>query len=223
MTQRQWRHSTSACIKALVDLNRTHNMNANHPIFAVAPLPQQLLLLPFGSWGISYDISTNKTQHNAPNGWYAWRSNAPSGFPPRYYLIFITGATYRALIRQLLIMGFRRHQYSDYRADNISGANAWFAAFLLKLIDPPMKLETTLLGLKVHHYPQLNLLDMTDFMRIGGILSRQLRGPIPASLLPPGMMIVGMNGGIPVPPVNFQLPKYSRVSPESLNPNNWRR
>ena len=139
-----------------------------------------------------------------------------------YSLAFTIGATYRALIRRLMIMGFHRHQYSDYRSDNITGANAWFSAIFLKFIDPPMKLETTVLGLKVHYYSNLHLLDLTGFVRIGGAFSRQLRGPIPASLLPAGVIVVGMNGGLPVHPFPlFQLPKNTQPSAHTLDCNNW--
>ena len=138
-------------------------------------------------------------------------------------LTFSPGATYRCLIRQLMLMGFYRHQYSDYRSDNITGMTAWFSAVFLKFINPPMKLETTLLGLKVHHYSNLNILDLTAFMRLGGVLSSRLRGPIPAHLLNPVGPVMGVNGGPPVPPllVNFQLPRYSRQSFNSVNPHNY--
>jgi hypothetical protein len=124
----------------------------------------------------------------------------------------------------LQLLGFHRHQYSDYRADNISGARAWFSAAALKLIDPPMKLETTMQSVKVHHYSNLHILDVTDFMVIGGPFSTLLRGPIPSNLLPPaGVAVVGMNGGPPAPPLpNFQLPRYTKPSMNSANPNNWR-
>jgi hypothetical protein len=198
--------------------------NAIHPNFQVVILPFNLYL-PFGSWGISYDISTNDTQFEAPYGWYAWRSTFSAFFVDNnmiYSLTFTTGATYRALIRRLMIMGFHRHQYSDYRSDNITGATAWFSAIFLKFIDPPMKLETTVLGLKVHFYSNLHLLDLTAFVRIGGAFSRQLRGPIPAFLLPAGAVVVGMNGGAPVNPGPFfPLPKYTQPSAQTLDPNNW--
>lgn len=86
-----------------------------------------------------------------------------------------------------------------------------------------MKLETTMRSLKVHYYSNLHLLDVTDFMRIGGLFSRRLRGPIPANLLPPGVGVVGVNEGLPAPPgLNFQLPRYTRMSVNSGNPINWR-
>ncbi len=139
-------------------------------------------------------------------------------------LTIIIGSTYNALVRQLMILGFHHHQDSDYRADNIHGVNAWFSGISLKLILPPMKLETTMKNIKVHYYPDLHLLDLTPFMTLGGPLSTRLRGPIPASLLPDGPGVVGMNGGAPVPPgPNFQLPKHSRPTIHSTNPNNWRR
>ncbi len=121
-------------------------------------------------------------------------------------------------------MGFHRHQYSDYHADNTFGANAWFSSIFLKAIRPPMKLETTVLGLKVQYYSNLHLLDVTQFVRIGGVFSTHLHGPIPATLLPPGVGIIGMNGGPPIQPfpINFPLPKYTRVSINTVNSVNWR-
>lgn len=80
-----------------------------------------------------------------------------------------------------------------------------------------------MLSLKIHFYSNLHLLDVTEFVRIGGPFSTRLRGPIPANLLPPGGAVVGMNGGHPAPPgPNFQLPRYTRMSPNSVNHNNWR-
>jgi len=102
-------------------------------------------------------------------------------------------------------MGFHRHQYSDYRADNVSSANAWFSSILLKAIRLLMKLEMTVLRLKVQYYSNLHLLDVTRFVWIGGIFSTRLRGPVLAALLPPGVGIVGINGGSPIQPfpLNF--------------------
>jgi hypothetical protein len=200
--------------------------HANHPNFHVAVFPFQVFL-PVGSWGISYDISTNKTEFDAPDGWYAWRSMFFFFFfffvfCHWKFLTYATGATYKALIRHLMIMGFYRHQYSDYRLDNTTGVNAWLTALSLKFIDPPMKLETTVLGLKIHYYSNLHFFDLTDYVQIGGIFSQQLRGPIPASLLPAGGVVVGMNGGPPVHPgLGFPLPKYTQPSAETLDPNNW--
>ena len=109
-----------------------------------------------------------------------------------------------------MILGFRRHQYSDYRADLTFGAQAWFSAITLKFIDPPMKLETTILGLKVHYYDNLHLLYLTMNIQIGGALSTILQGPIPESLCPAYPAVIGIHGGPPIHPnpINFQRPKY---------------
>lgn len=77
-------------------------------------------------------------------------------------------------------------------------------------------------SLKIHHYSNLHVLDITNLILIGGPFSSQLRGPIPVNLLPVGVVVVGMNGGPPAPPFhNFQLPKYTKLSAGSANPNNW--
>lgn len=85
-----------------------------------------------------------------------------------------------------------------------------------------MKLETTVQSLKIHYYSDLNLLDVTHFVQIGGVFSRWLRGPTPAALIPVGVVVMGMNGGLPVPPVNLQLPKYTQPSANTGFANNWR-
>jgi len=50
--------------------------NAAAPNFIVVPLPIQLLnrYLPWGSWGVSYDVSTNETEFDLPDGWNSRRS-----------------------------------------------------------------------------------------------------------------------------------------------------
>jgi hypothetical protein len=111
------------------------------PNFLVIFNPQ-IFFLPFGSWGISYDISTNNTEFDAPDGWYAWRSMFLGFLSLLYSLTYSTvsiGATYSALKRRLMVMGFHRHQYSDFRSDNIMGIHAFLTALLLKFINPPMQ------------------------------------------------------------------------------------
>ncbi len=44
--------------------------------FQLAVLPANLLNLPVGSWGISYDISTILTRNDPPDGWSAWPGNS---------------------------------------------------------------------------------------------------------------------------------------------------
>jgi len=41
--------------------------------FALPALPPTILALPFGLYGISYDISTRDTEDDLPDGWHAHR------------------------------------------------------------------------------------------------------------------------------------------------------
>jgi hypothetical protein len=86
-----------------------------------------------------------------------------------------------------------------------------------------MKLETTMRSLKIHYYSNLYLSDVTHFVWIGRPFSRQLRGPVPLNLLPPGVAVIGVNGRPPAPPgLNFHLLKFTRMSVDSGNLINWR-
>jgi len=72
-------------------------VNIHHPVVPVAALPFHLLNLPHGSWGISYDISTNKTQFDAPDGWFAWRGA---------FLVFLNNNCSKALRFQVQLIGY---------------------------------------------------------------------------------------------------------------------
>jgi len=170
------------------------------PLIFVHP-PIMVIFLPIGSWGISYDIGTRETERDLPDGWNARRS-----------------ATYRALIQVLNANGFNRHQYSDYRADGIPGHLVWAVMFNLRGIRPPMKLESTVLGLKMQFYQNRHILDVTNMVRIGGAGAPVLRHPTPANLVPAGML--GRFGN-PIPPLNIQRPAFTRNSNNANNPYNW--
>ncbi|KAF8329938.1 hypothetical protein F5887DRAFT_1002918 [Amanita rubescens] len=182
-------------------------MNFQNPEPPFMVPPPQLQDLPVGSWGISYDISTPRTQLDLPHGWNAYRSE-----------------TYRELKRLLEGFGFVRHQYSDYRADNVTPIHVWTSMWSLRLIRPPMKLQTTILGLKMHHYSDLDLLDITEDVQLGGEGAPQLLGPIPALLLPdPPIAVAGMHHPHPGPPIpgDFDRPTFTRPSANADNPMNW--
>jgi len=85
-----------------------------------------------------------------------------------------------------------------------------------------MKLETTVLGLKMQYYHNLAIFDITQDIQIGGAGAPQLLAPTPANLVPAGVAVVGMQGGVPAAPPNIQLPTFTRLSVNSMNPVNWR-
>ena len=91
----------------------------------------------------------------------------------------------------------------------------------LREIRPPMKLETTVLGLKMQYYHYLNIFDITDNMRIGGAGAPRLRDQTPAGLVPPG---VPGRFGVPPnhpPQAHFHRPTFTRPSHNANNPMNW--
>jgi hypothetical protein len=87
--------------------------------------------------------------------------------------------TYRHLIRRLRHAGYMFHQYSDYSRQNSSAVAAWTTMAQLCQIPPPGKLQSTLLGLKMHYIP-VGDMDVTNNLRLGGAFSTALVGPTPA-------------------------------------------
>ena len=91
-------------------------------------------------------------------------------------------------------------------------------------IPPPGKLQSTLIGLKMHYIPHFEDMDVTNQLRLGrlgGEFSTTLRGPTPAALvfdLPAGALI-------PVPLIpgpGFVRPVYTRPSDMADDPGNYR-
>ena len=90
---------------------------------------------------------------------------------------------------------------------------------LLRSIRPPMKLETTVLSLKMHYYHAAHTLDVTNDVRIGGAGGAVLRDQTPANLVPPG--VVGRFGP-PIPPPNVHRPTFTRQSQNATTAHSWR-
>ena len=185
----------------------------------IVQLPPQILALPVGSWGISYDIGTNATQRDLPDGWNAPRCEQHLEFIYLWHLTIDLAATYPELIQELAGNGFVRHQYSDYRAEGVDGHHVWSVMWSLRNIRPPMKLESTVLGLKMQFYHHLNILDISNDVCIGGVGAPILRAPTPAGLVPAG---VPGRFGPPVPPANIHRPTFTRQSHNANDPQNWR-
>jgi hypothetical protein len=82
----------------------------------------------------------------------------------------------------------------------------------LRLIPPPGKLESTVLGLKMHCLEDES--DVTARVRLGGAFPPALRGPTPAALVPAAAPVI--------PGPDFVRPVYTRPSAMADDPNNYR-
>ncbi|KAF8069157.1 hypothetical protein FPV67DRAFT_1580851 [Lyophyllum atratum] len=166
----------------------------------VIAIPLAIFDHPDGYYGISYDIGTNATERDLPNGW-----NAPRG------------STYRQLISLLKDADYVRHQYSDYRSsDPTTAVNAWSDMWDLRNVKPSMKFESTVKGCKMHYYFSPALYDITRHIRLGGTGARNLRGMTPAGLVNTAQQ----HGMLLFPPGG--LPQGTRWSANAQNPGNWR-
>jgi hypothetical protein len=83
-----------------------------------------------------------------------------------------------------------------------------------------MKLESTVLGLKMQFYHDVNVFDITNSVRIGGAGTPVLRALTPAGLVPAG--VAGRFGPPVAPAFMIHLPTYTRPSFNSYNLQNWR-
>lgn len=171
----------------------------------VAPEPPlNILLLPHGVYGISYDIFIRKSEDDLPNGWHSPRAR-----------------TYSQIIARLTEEGFEQHQYSDYRCEDTTGVATWTQMVSLALIRPPGKLQTTLRSLKMHYIQHLNEMDVTNQLQLGGELSPQLLGPTPVGLV--AQVPDGLLDPVPVVPgPDFVRPAHTRPSAMADNRFNYR-
>ncbi|KIO10573.1 hypothetical protein M404DRAFT_129331 [Pisolithus tinctorius Marx 270] len=165
--------------------------NQEGPLIPIAtyltPLDQ-----PPGSYGISYDIYTQKTEDNLPAGWNSYR-----------------GATYNELAYVL-----QQIQYSDWVCLHTDAIDTYWAMLSLLWIQPPGKLQSTIKGLKMHHISDWTF-DVTHQVQLGGYYSPHLQGPTPAGLVPanvPSFLPLGFQ----------PLPRYTQESEEAMNLINWR-
>ncbi|KAI6146031.1 hypothetical protein BKA82DRAFT_3965289 [Pisolithus tinctorius] len=156
-----------------------------------------LMHQPPGSYGISYDIYTRRTEDNLPAGWNSRRR-----------------ATYSELANQLQAGDFHRSQYSDWICDGADAIDAYWTMLSLMRIHPPGKLQSTVKGLKLHYIAN-DAFDVTQQVQLGGIYSSRLQGPTPAGLVPPNLPAV-------IPPGPQPLPHHTLQSAEAMDVNNWR-
>ncbi|KAJ6459739.1 hypothetical protein C8R47DRAFT_1327931 [Mycena vitilis] len=104
------------------------------------------------------------------------------------------------------------YQYSDWVNPAIAAPAAYNALVSLENIPPPHKLSSTVKGLRMSRMDHLALLDVTALIRIGGAAVMNLRGPVPAGLVPAPAALVPPAGPIPVG-FPFARPVDSRPGP----------
>ncbi|KIJ65840.1 hypothetical protein HYDPIDRAFT_39021 [Hydnomerulius pinastri MD-312] len=164
-------------------------------------IPPNMLGFPRGMWGISYDISTRRTEDNLPYGWDAPRAS-----------------TYAELKSILQRNRFVRLQYSDWRCEKITAVEAFAVMVSLRHIRPVGKFESTVIGLKMHYIRDFAILNVTEKIQYGGEFSRRLRGLTPAGLVPNA----GLNHHPAIPQGPIRRPFATRNSEAVGNPHNWR-
>lgn len=92
--------------------------------------------------------------------------------------------TYKRIIQYLNHHDFERYQYSGYRRPDSDPIEVWEIMLQLMTIEPPGKLQSTVLGLKMHYV--LHEMDVTEALQFGGVFSPFLLGPTPAGLIDAG-------------------------------------
>ena len=174
--------------------------------------------LPDRAYGISYDISTWKTEDDLPHGWHSYWGEFINFCKSHQRLscCMITAATYRELAKELGSRDYDQLQYSDWINEDTTAADAYITMVSLMSINPPGKLQSTLKGIKVHYLAHPRGLDGSDAMRLGGAYSPHLWGPTPAGLVPGNVAAVAPQ--VPLQP----LPRFTKASERALNMNNWR-
>lgn len=75
---------------------------------------------------------------------------------------------YRQIIHCLISMGYIHHQYSDYSCDTTTALLTLTVMLGLRWIRPPVKLATTLKGVKMHFISDNSIWNMTEGMQLGG-------------------------------------------------------
>jgi virulence-associated protein VapD len=133
----------------------------------------------------------------------------------------VTANTYYQLIRELQISGFNRLQKSDYMNPAASTLTTWNTMLGLLNIQPPGKLESTIRGLHLYRLDPNQVMDVTPFVKLGGMYCQGLRGPTPRDLtfVPPA---VGPLVPVPVVPAAMALPVHTQATPAAGILANWR-
>lgn len=91
----------------------------------------------------------------------------------------------------------------------------------LSVIQPPGKLESTLINLKMHYIHHQSDMDVTNQLWLGGAFSTTLQGPTPAALI--AQVPAGILNPVPViPSPGFVRPAHTRPSTAADDPNNYR-
>jgi hypothetical protein len=107
---------------------------------------------------------------------------------------------------------------TTYCLGNSNPVAVWITMIQLCQIKPPGKLESTLLGLKMHYIYHLQDMDVTNQLQLGGAFSPALRGLTPTALVPARILVPGPV----IPGPSFVRPVHTRPSAMANDPNNYR-
>ena len=104
------------------------------PLIPMATRARLLNMLE-GTYGISYDIFTWKTEDDLPDRWNTYQGEPCTGKPSLQVLVSLkyttTAATYTELAKLLRENGFERLQYSDWVCDPTDTIDAYWTALSL--------------------------------------------------------------------------------------------
>jgi hypothetical protein len=188
--------------------------------FIQPPVPPAIVAFPPTAYSISYDIFTNRNEHDAPNGWHSPRCKCLSCDQPISLSSFIFSARiYRRLKHLLIGAGFLHNQYSDWVHPFTTAAITYNTMTGLESIPPPHKLSSTVRRLRMSRLDEFNLMDITADIQLGGVFSTMLRGPVPSNLVAPIAAVMNPIPG-PIPPgVPFMRPVDSNAGGASNRAN----
>lgn len=115
-------------------------------------------------------------------------------------------------------------QYSDYMSAYPCGAYfCWYTMFTMMSIPPPGRMETTVKKLRMHSIVELGLQDVSNKVKLGGVYSRHIRGPMPLNLVTPVVQNLDPQDLPIVNPVQQHLlpPVGTRPTAMALHAYNW--
>ncbi|KAF5351074.1 hypothetical protein D9756_008155 [Leucocoprinus leucothites] len=165
------------------------------------PPPQQILQLPRGVCGISYDLSTSAIRRNHPD---------ELGASP--------GTMSTRVSRSLNAMDLDRVQHSVYQSSDTTAGNMWSAMYALRLIEPRGVFPTVVTAIQMYHMDLPDMFIATDSIRLRAVADPHAISPIPRNLFPPNRVPVPLaQPDLPLHP----LPKGTRDNASSRNKQNW--
>jgi len=164
------------------------------------PLP--IAILPFGIYGVSFDLRTRRMRDPLPNGW-----EMRNGYTNVYRRI-------RTFFESRLYV----HAQSSVYQRLVPGTTAlmvWHDMWDLRAIAPVGIVPSVIGELQMFHINHPAMV-VTDEMRLGGQHAPYAFGPTPVGLFPPGLNHVQPGAAPPAP-----WPVGVVHSATSNDPSNW--